>query len=208
MATFIVRHAATALNHADERQSRIRAGGPDVPPSKEGQAHIAKLAQFFKGKPIHGVFSSDTRRAGETGQAIAAATGAPFQTHPGLRPWHLGSLAGQKVGQVEHLLAKLYQEHHTPAPGGGESFKQFYERYAPAVKAILADPKKNHVIVTHGRNVKTLWSLLKGKGHLDSSFPAHDPRPTTPGDVYLVHPEGLTKVFATGAPKTGTRGSS
>lgn len=193
---FILRHAATALNHPDERQSRIRAGGPDVPVSADGQAAIARLANFFKGKPIAKVHTSDTRRAGDTAKAIGEAAHAPVEEHAGLRPWDLGDLAGRKVGDVEHLLRQLYQSHHIKAPNG-ESFGEFYARYLPVVKGILQQ-SGNHVIVTHGRNVKTLWSLLKGKGRLHPGFSPHDPAPTQPGHVYMALPHDLVQVYAAG----------
>jgi hypothetical protein len=75
----------------------------------------------------------------------------------------------------------------------------------PHLKAWLSDTKKNHVVVTHGRNVKTLWSLLKGGGKFQAGFEPHDPRPTSPGDVYLVTPSDLVKVF--GGPHGGAKDS-
>lgn len=182
--TFLVRHAMTGHNAA----GKVRAG-TDVPVSSEGKAQIAQIAAFFKGKPVQRVLTSDTRRAGETAHAIAQATGAKVIEHPGLRPWE-GAKPGQDVKTAAPLLKHLF-EHPDERGPGGMTYREFYTHLLGALHGL----KPGDVAVTHGRNVMTAWSLLQGGGKFHPMLPPHDPSPTNPGDVFLVRPRGLVKVF-------------
>lgn len=203
---YLVRHAATALNEAGKQRA-----GTDAPVSAAGQHAIARLGQFFQGQPIAEVHTSPERRATDTAQGIAATTGARVVPQPALRPWHaLPHLAGRPDALAKPLLKQLVR-HPTQRHGQGESYQTFFNRFLPAVKEILMHSTQDgqaRVIVTHGRNVKTLWSLLRGGGALHPEIAPHDPAPTQPGDVYRVHPHDLEHIFAAGPPHAMTKASS
>lgn len=196
MPHYIVRHAATVLNEQD----RMRAG-TDAPLSEAGRAQVERVAGFFKDKPISQVHTSDTRRATDTANAIAKAGHASVVIDKGLRPWNVPGLAGKPTKGTAPILAHLYANHRLHHASGGESFADFFSRFLSATKPILQSAG-SHVLVTHGRNVKTLHELLRGRGRLMKDAAPHDPTPTEPGDVYEVHPDGLRKVFS--VPQEGT----
>lgn len=197
LPTFLVRHVLTGHNAA----GKVRAG-TDVPVSAEGKAQLAHLAAFFKGKPVQRVLTSPTGRARETAQAIAHVTGAKVIEHPGLAPWE-GAKPGQDVHTAAPLLKHLF-EHPDERGPGGMTYREFFAKLLPALHAL----KPGDVGVTHGRDVMTAWSLLKGGGKFHPMLPPHDPRPTSPGDVFLAHPHGLVKVFHMPQPQKSAAGSS
>lgn len=189
LPTFLVRHVMTGHNAPSEAAGKVRAG-TDVPISLEGRAQLTRLARFFKGQPIQRVLTSQTRRAGETAQAIAHATGAHVLVHPGLEPWK-GAAPGQDMKTAGPLLKHLFAHPDERGPGG-QTYREFFHLLLGALHAL----QPGDVAVTHGRNVMTSWSLQRGQGRFHPSLPPHDPAPTHPGDVFRVTPADLVKVFS------------
>jgi broad specificity phosphatase PhoE len=156
----LVRHGRTVLNSHGESE-RLR-GWLDVPLDENGLQEARATAGRIAQHPIEKIFCSDLMRAQQTAEAIADVTKLPIIHAPELRPWNVGSLAGQQVSTILPALKKLEEDPDLPAPQG-ESFHQFYHRYSAKLKHLLALATRSSkciVAVTHVRNVLATRTIL------------------------------------------------
>jgi broad specificity phosphatase PhoE len=158
----LIRHGKTVLNSFDSEE-RLR-GWMDVPLDEQGIAEAHATAQSLRKHRVSLIYCSDLSRARQTAQAVAQATGAPIVYTPELRPWNVGSLAGQRVKDILPQLQELESNPALPAPDG-ESFIQFYERYERRLQELLlvASSTREHIVaITHVRNLLATPTILQG----------------------------------------------
>jgi probable phosphoglycerate mutase len=158
----LVRHGRTVLNTADDHE-RLR-GWLEVPLDEQGLREAEGTAQHVARYPVAQIYTSDLLRARQTAAAVANATGAPVFSALNLRPWNVGTLAGQRVTEIAPILQRLEHDPSEAAPGG-ESFLNFYDRYSLALRELLliaSRAKRNVVVVTHVRNLLATPSVLFG----------------------------------------------
>jgi broad specificity phosphatase PhoE len=158
----LVRHGKTVLNSYDN-QERLR-GWLDVSLDEQGLNEALQTGQRVAEHSIAHVYSSDLLRARQTTEAIARSTGAPVEHTLALRPWNVGTLAGQRVKDILPILEHLERDPTYPAPGG-ESFLDFCARYLSKLEELLktAARSNGHIIaVTHVRNLLAAPVLLNG----------------------------------------------
>jgi broad specificity phosphatase PhoE len=144
-------------------QERLR-GWLDVPLDEQGLQEAQQTAARIAGHSIGTIYSSDLTRALQTSASVARVTGAPIIPSMDLRPWNLGSFAGQLVKELVPFLDLLKRHPEMPAPGG-ESWNQFYERYSRqllTLMALSADSGKTIAAVTHVRNFLAAPTVVNG----------------------------------------------
>jgi broad specificity phosphatase PhoE len=157
----LVRHGKTMLNSLDSAE-RLR-GWMDVPLDHQGLREAAETAQRLRQYPVEQIYSSDLYRAQQTAAAISRATTAPVAPTFDLRPWNLGSLAGQRVQDILPILKQLERDPSLPAPDG-ESFIQFCDRYLRKLEELIEIARRSKtcvVAVTHVRNLLCAPTLLR-----------------------------------------------
>jgi broad specificity phosphatase PhoE len=167
----LVRHGKTVLNSLDGAE-RLR-GWMDVPLDEQGLREAEETARRLAQYPVAHIYSSDLYRARQTANAIGKATLAPILHTSGLRPWNVGTLAGQRVKDILPILQQLELDPSLPAPEG-ESFLQFCDRYSRKLEELLDIANRSNaciVAVTHVRNLLAAPTLLHGgdKGHIPVS---------------------------------------
>ncbi|HZW92459.1 MAG TPA: histidine phosphatase family protein [Candidatus Eremiobacteraceae bacterium] len=159
----IIRHGHTSLNMPG-RDERLR-GWLDVPLDGEGLEEAAVTAGKVRAMhTVDAIYSSDLRRARQTAEVLRKQTKAPIIATSDLRPWNLGVFCGQRVPEILPFLNLLNQHLDLAAPSG-ESFYQFYGRYAHRLKELLqlAEASPNSIaVVTHVRNLLATSSVITG----------------------------------------------
>ncbi|MGD1023444.1 MAG: histidine phosphatase family protein [Candidatus Sulfotelmatobacter sp.] len=159
----IIRHGHTSLNMPG-RDERLR-GWLDVPLDGEGLEEAALTAQQVSLMySVDAIFCSDLRRARQTAEVLRKHTRAPITHTSDLRPWNLGVFCGQRVREILPFLNLLNQHLDLAAPSG-ESYYQFYGRYAHRLKELLnlAESSPNSIaVVTHVRNLLATSSVITG----------------------------------------------
>jgi broad specificity phosphatase PhoE len=157
MPTFtLVRHGATVLNEQD----RLR-GWMDPALSRAGRDDAVKVRQTMlcaMGYVKKPVYTSDLWRARETAELIF---GVAVECTKALRPWNVGTFAGQP-GAIVHPLLEEYRQTDVRVPFG-ERFSDFTKRLQQFVHGIHGDA----VLVTHYRVVKYLKFLETGRWDLE-----------------------------------------
>ena len=94
----------------------------DIPLDEQGLREAEETAQKLVQHPVACIYSSDLYRARQTAEAVARATLAPIVQTPDLRPWNLGTLAGQRVKDILPLLQQLEVYLARPRPEANPSF--------------------------------------------------------------------------------------
>jgi broad specificity phosphatase PhoE len=158
----LVRHGKTVLNSHDDAE-RLR-GWMDVPLDEQGLREAEEIAQRLAEYPVARIYSSDLLRARKTAEAVERATGTAVTHTADLRPWNVGTLAGQRVKDILPILQQLERDPSLPAPGG-ECFLSFCARYSRQLEELLeiAARSVDHIIaVTHVRNLLAAPALLNG----------------------------------------------
>jgi broad specificity phosphatase PhoE len=158
----VVRHGHTVFNRAGEGE-RLRAW-LDIPLSDQGLREAAEVAAQLSAQPVEFILTSDLHRARQTADMIRAKTDAPLIPTGSLRPWNLGSLAGERVADILATLNRLQAEPDRRAPGG-ESLNEFFRRYSAHLQdlMIIASRSRGNVVaVTHMRNFLATPVVLSG----------------------------------------------
>jgi alpha-ribazole phosphatase len=158
----LVRHGKTVLNSLDSAE-RLR-GWMDIPLDEQGLREAEETAQRLSQYPVTHIYSSDLYRAQQTANAVVKATMAPIVHTSDLRPWNVGTLAGQRVQDILPILRQLELDPSQRAPEG-ESFLQFCDRYSRKLEELLdiADRAEGCIVaVTHVRNLLAAPTLLRG----------------------------------------------
>ncbi len=157
----LIRHGKTLLNSLDDAE-RLR-GWMDVPLDPQGLTEAAETATRLAQHEVQEIYTSDLYRAQQTAAAVVKTTGAPLLHTYDLRPWNVGTLAGQRVKDILPILEELKINPDLPAPGG-ESFSQFYKRYSWELWNLIevAERSTNCIVaVTHVRNLLAASTILQ-----------------------------------------------
>ena len=153
----LIRHGETAWN----RERRMQ-GQTDTPLSDIGLAQARAVGQRLARQSFAAIYSSDLKRAWDTAQAIATASGHEVVSAPGLRERTFGIFEGLTYEEMtqrypaEH--ARFSQREPDYAVPGGESPRAFFERSLACLEDIAgAHTGETVVAVTHGMVLDTLY---------------------------------------------------
>lgn len=159
---YYVRHGETPLNSED----KLRAW-TNVPLDQTGRKEAAKLGQSLMNK-IDVIVTSDLDRARDTAEIISQITGVPISEETlSLRPWDLGSLAGQSVSDTLPVIKEYALDKPQEPIQGGESFNSFKARYLTGISDIMNKyPGQNVAVVSHHRGDRIL-AAWEQEGSID-----------------------------------------
>ncbi|KAL5992677.1 hypothetical protein ACLOJK_013596 [Asimina triloba] len=162
----VVRHGETTWNAAGRIQGHLDAELNDV-----GRQQAAAVAdRLSKESKVSAVYSSDLKRAAETGQIIAKSCYLNEVVQvPELRERHLGDLQGLVLREAAKLKPEAYKafcSHKTnqEIPGSGESLDQLFQRTTSALERIAREHQGERVVVvTHGGVLRALYKRAAPK---------------------------------------------
>lgn len=167
------RHGQTAWNLGGRFQ-----GQSDVPLDATGVEQARSSARLLAALGPAAIVSSDLERATATAAELAAVTGLPVRTDPGLRETNLGSWQGLTRAEVEQRFpgeAAAWLRGGLDRRGGGESMTEVADRAVLAVESALEKVGADGTLiaVTHGGSGRVViarmialppehWSALGG----------------------------------------------
>ena len=153
--TLLLRHGQTPMS----AQKRY-AGRSDVPLTDLGVQQAVAAAKRLASAGLDVIVTSPLRRAVQTADEVAAATGVPVVTDAGFRETDFGAWEGLTFSEVrERWPAELNRWLADPAaaPPGGESLAEVSERVTAALHRVLAARERQTVlIVSHVTPIKML----------------------------------------------------
>ena len=155
----LLRHAETAA------PDRFHGAESDVGLGERGKTQAETVAALLASRHPAAIYCSMMRRARETAEPIARASGLDLLPIESLHERRMGSLSGvlREEGWAAYETAKQRWEagdlDYTHE--GGESYAEIRARVVPAVEAIAArDPGKTVVVVAHGVVIRVLLTSL------------------------------------------------
>lgn len=152
----LLRHGQTALS-----VERRYSGHGDPELTELGRRQAAGAAARLVGEAdIAAVLTSPLRRARDTAEAVAAATGAPLVVRDGLIETDFGEWEGLSFAEARERDPDLHGRwlgDEQVAPPGGESFAAVGRRVEAERRAVLAEhPGATVVLVSHVTPIKML----------------------------------------------------
>lgn len=169
MNIFIIRHGESVWN----REQRVQ-GRQDPGLSAKGRQQAHAAARRLKGEGIKVVYSSDLKRAAQTAQMIAEASGARLVPEPRLEEMILGAWQGKTIEEVKRLFPKTYAA-WKKAPSkaripGWEGVPRFNSRIKKIFRAIVKEnPDSDVCVVTHWGVIAAFFSMVM-KTDFDNFF--------------------------------------
>jgi broad specificity phosphatase PhoE len=159
-AIFVMRHGQTALDISHRCDSWL-----DLPLSDEGREDVVTtLSDHLKDFGIQKIFVTSLKRIEESGHIISTGlpTAPPVIIDDTARTWNLGTIGGDKKDKERKAMVKdLLDNPEKHAPGGGESYGEFTERFDSfldgQMKAIESGKLKGPVLdVLSGSNCRRI----------------------------------------------------
>lgn len=171
MLQYLIRHGESVSNAAGRVQ-----GQEDVELSVTGREQAEAVAAWSRAllgatdaPPVDELWSSPLRRARETAEAIAAATGLPLQIDDELRELHAGIFQGHLWADLEarfpEAVARWRSGDADFAIPGGESRAQLAARGRAALERLATRPARSMIVVAHGGILTAALGSLVGKSH-------------------------------------------
>jgi probable phosphoglycerate mutase len=161
LTLLLVRHGQSEWNAAGLMQGQTA----HVPLTPLGHGQARGAARELAGLAPGAMLSSDLRRAVQTAEHCARATGLPFTTTPALREQGYGVLEGRPSRELWDVVD--WTDPHWSAEGG-ESLAQLHARVAGLLAGLLARPPAAVVaLVTHGDTIRAAQAVAAGLGPAD-----------------------------------------
>ena len=158
LTLLLVRHGQSEWNAAGLMQGQT----PHVPLTPLGHAQAEGAARELAALAPGAMLSSDLRRAVETAEHCARATGLPFTTTPALREQGYGVLEGRPSRELWDVVD--WTDPHWSAEGG-ESLAQLHARVADLLAHLVTQPPADVVaLVTHGDTIRAAQAAAAGLG--------------------------------------------
>jgi broad specificity phosphatase PhoE len=156
---FVIRHALAA--DADD----LRLPGLDGALLREGRAQARLVAHRLRDFAPSAVYSSDARRARETGEIIAATCQIPLEVNPALGEIDLGRWAGRTYADVvaaDPAARAWFTDPSSGAPPGGESLAVAAERVLRVMRALAHGDDERVAIVGHAGSLRLALTQALG----------------------------------------------
>ena len=187
---YFVRHGETILT-----PTRKFSGTGELDPelTADGLAQAERVAGEVAKLEPHILISSPLKRARQTADAIARATGLPVVDDTDWYELSFGTWDGKSIEEVKAETPEDYQawlNSSSYRPGGGESYDEAAERIDAAMEKVLhLYPGKKVVVVTHNGVIKSAANLAVG-GPNDGVFHM-DATPCSISSISLWPSDGL-----------------
>jgi len=183
-----VRHGRTDLNAEESGKERLR-GWMDIPLSQDGHQDSMRAASELKkwGIPVDNYYTSNLRRAVQTGESITAELNHEFEPTAKLRDWNVGELTGMTIDDTLDDVHNYMDHPNTKVPGG-ESYNEFYNRITPFLKDLVESPEGN-MVVTHNRVMTLLKAIAANKGGNPRKDILKKKGPVEPGGILMIEPD-------------------
>lgn len=162
----LVRHGATDWNLSKRAQ-----GQADIDLNATGRRQTRELARRLAETEIHGVYSSDMKRALDTAQVIADPRGLEVHAEAGFREIDQGEWEGLTTEEIRKRWPELWGDarHYTERPGGESPAQVRARALAALTDVVRSHPDETVVIVSHGGTIRWLSAEVLGYDDLQSA---------------------------------------
>lgn len=157
MRLHLIRHGQTQSNV----DRLLDTAHPGAPLTEEGHAQAAALVDVLADEPLDAIFASTLTRAQETAAPLAKARGLEVKTLEGVQEIAAGVEEMSAdwtvyVGELNSWSA----ENMDSKLEGGESAREFIERYDDALRTLEQAGLENVAVVSHGAAMR-VWGITQ-----------------------------------------------
>jgi alpha-ribazole phosphatase len=157
------------IRHAETDMAGTFCGHSDPELNGCGRLQVTELIDKLKTEEIGVVYTSDLRRAHDTGRAIAEALGIDCRVRSALREINFGQWEGltwKEIERRDEAYSRRWVAEYPllPAPNG-ESFTDFERRVLDEMKFLLLEAEledRGIAIVTHAGVLRSMLCALQG----------------------------------------------
>lgn len=148
---YFIRHAENRANVERVMSHKVI----DYPLTEQGEKQAEALGQWFLDRALGAIYTSPLRRARQTAEKVAEATGAPVFEREDLIELNVGELDGKgdpaSWAIHDEVCARWRIGDREARFPGGESFEEVFERVHRVVhEAIGLHPDEDVALVAHG----------------------------------------------------------
>lgn len=158
MRVVLIRHSETDWNVALKMQ-----GHTDTLLNENGRTQAAAMADMLEPLGITRIYTSDLKRALETGQIISLRLGVPVRADHRLRECKFGELEGLTFKEITNRTS-FYENAGEPydfTGYGGENKAQVVKRHLDFLtEAKSRHPGETILVIGHGTGLNTLLAAL------------------------------------------------
>ena len=141
-------------------------GWQDTMLNETGHGQARAWAEYFSGKGLEAIYSSDLSRCLETARIIGARCFLEPEAFSALREIRLGQWEGRRFKTIQKLHPQAFQKRGDDIgnyrPPGGESFRDLQERVWPVFETIVRQVSNRILIVTHAGVIRVLLCRILG----------------------------------------------
>lgn len=163
---YLVRHGQPDTGFPGQK---VCLGRKDVPLTHEGEKQAERLARFFRGKDLAGIYTSPLARCRRTAEILAAKSGhasLPLQAVEDFAEVDAGLWDGLPFSEIRERFPKEFEERGKHLGScvlpGGESFAEAVERFASAFWKLLENTEGDLLITAHAGVIRAFLCGLTG----------------------------------------------
>lgn len=165
---YLIRHGQTEWNLETRMQ-----GHKDSPLTIVGIAQAQRLHDRLMNEKIDLIYSSESKRAYDTGKIIQGNRNIFIRTRKELKEIHMGKWEGMKEVDIINRYPEAWNNFwndpllYTPT-SEGESYQKLKDRVIPSIEEIInSNQSKNIIIVTHRITLKVIMSHFMNQNICD-----------------------------------------
>ena len=162
MNIYLLRHGET-----DENKSRNYYGKLDAELNDTGRKQSERAGILIRGIKFDQVYISERKRTRETAEIVLSTKGLKIETDSRINEINFGVFEGKSYEEIKReypLECEAWDKDWKGfAPGGGESYLQFYSRVREFFEDVINMDYKNILIVTHGGVIRTILCYVLGE---------------------------------------------
>lgn len=186
----LVRHGQSGCNVSD-----IWHGWDQCELTETGRRQAQAVAARLQSEPVGAIYSSDSRRAQETAEAIAAPHQLRLIMDPNLRERQAGEFEGVSTAEVVSHYPTVWQDRDADYwgwhPPGGETFCQVLDRALLVVERVRREHLGETIVLsTHMGVTRVLISHL-GAIPIEDTY--REPFPSTAVSIFAFEDNGIVR---------------
>ena len=179
----LIRHGESLGN-----AQKLYLGHTDLDLSEKGREQARAAAEYFKNEDICAIYSSDLKRAYNTGLAHAKLRGMSVIPSTELREVHVGLWEGKHIEYIREKWAYEFdvawkERFGDMAPPEGESVYSAAKRMYDKLISIAKETNGKVIVTAHAAVIRALWCYINGAE--PSQWASFAPFPTNASATFV-----------------------
>ncbi|MDI6688960.1 MAG: histidine phosphatase family protein [Actinomycetota bacterium] len=157
---FLIRHGETQWNVESKY-----LGSTDLGLTERGKHQTLALARRLRGESLNSIYSSSSKRALTTAQAIADIHGLEIKVLPQMNEINYGEWEGLTYDEINRDYPQFMERWaagEEGLPPGGESLPSFKSRVSEGLQLVIENMKGKVVMVTHAGPIRVVICEILG----------------------------------------------